>query len=127
MLQAQGAVVTGGSRGIGAAIVRRLAAEGAGVVFGYRSDERAADAVLRQVHDAGGRAWAVAADLAEPDRCRLAAEGWYRGGGCSVKAGGGPWGSWEDPGLLVYAGGGVPLREACVEEVMVAMLDWAWC
>lgn len=67
MLEELGAVVTGGSRGIGAAIVRRLASEGAGVVFGYRSDEQAAKAVLKQVHDAGGCAWAVAADLAEPD------------------------------------------------------------
>lgn len=70
MLQEQGAVVTGGSRGIGAAIVCRLASEGAGVVFGYRSDEQAADTVLKQVHDAGGQAWAVAADLAEPDELR---------------------------------------------------------
>lgn len=62
MLHEQGAVVTGGSRGIGAAIVRRLAAEGAGVVFGYRSDAEAADAVVKEVEEAGGRAWAVAAD-----------------------------------------------------------------
>jgi 3-oxoacyl-[acyl-carrier protein] reductase len=68
MLHEQGAVVTGGSRGIGAAIVRRLAAEGAGVVFGYRSDAEAADAVVKEVEEAGGRAWAVAADLASPDQ-----------------------------------------------------------
>lgn len=69
-LQDRAAVVTGGSRGIGAAIVRRLAGEGADVVFGYHSDERAANAVLEQVHDTGGRAWAVAADIAEPAELR---------------------------------------------------------
>jgi 3-oxoacyl-[acyl-carrier protein] reductase len=46
------AVVTGGSRGIGRAIVRRLAADGARVVFSYRQDQAAADALAREVGDA---------------------------------------------------------------------------
>lgn len=46
------AVVTGGSRGIGRAIVRRLAADGARVVFSYRQDKAAADALAREFADA---------------------------------------------------------------------------
>jgi 3-oxoacyl-[acyl-carrier protein] reductase len=46
------AVVTGGSRGIGAAIVRRLAAEGARVVFSFRDDKAAAEALAGEVGDA---------------------------------------------------------------------------
>ncbi|URN18478.1 MULTISPECIES: SDR family oxidoreductase [Streptomyces] len=59
------AVVTGGSRGIGRAVVERLVRDGATVVFGYASDGRAA----RQVEEAcGGRAVAVRADSADPDQ-----------------------------------------------------------
>ncbi|HSZ40503.1 MAG TPA: SDR family oxidoreductase [Trebonia sp.] len=46
------AVVTGGSRGIGRAIVRRLAADGARVVFSFRADKAAADALAREIGDA---------------------------------------------------------------------------
>lgn len=46
------AVVTGGSRGIGRAIVRRLAADGARVVFSFRDDKAAADALAKEVGDA---------------------------------------------------------------------------
>jgi 3-oxoacyl-[acyl-carrier protein] reductase len=56
------AVVTGGSRGIGRAIVRRLAADGARVVFSYRHDKAAADALAREVGDAV----AVRADQEDP-------------------------------------------------------------
>ncbi|QEV16623.1 SDR family NAD(P)-dependent oxidoreductase [Streptomyces alboniger] len=58
-------VVTGGSRGIGAAICRRLAVEGHDVVVGYRSDEAAARAVTAEVESAGRRALAVAVDTAD--------------------------------------------------------------
>ncbi|MEU9083741.1 SDR family oxidoreductase [Streptomyces sp. NPDC048357] len=58
-------VVTGGSRGIGAAICRRLAAEGHDVVVGYRSNEAAAQAVAAEVEAAGQRALAVAVDTAD--------------------------------------------------------------
>lgn len=59
----RGAVVTGGSRGIGRAIVRRLVADGATVLFTYRADEAAATEVVR---DCGGAARAVRADVAVP-------------------------------------------------------------
>ena len=65
-LEGKAAVVTGGSRGIGRAIVERLAADGATVVFNYaRSDEDAA-ALERAVHDTGGKAHAVRIDLTAP-------------------------------------------------------------
>ncbi|MFI6513509.1 glucose 1-dehydrogenase [Streptosporangium sp. NPDC050855] len=66
VLEGKAAVVTGGSRGIGRAIVERLARDGADVVFGYASDAAAAADVERTVKEAGGSARAVQADLAEP-------------------------------------------------------------
>lgn len=68
ILDGLAAVVTGGSRGIGAAIVRRLAADGAAVLFGYATDAERADSVVNEVRRAGGAAWAVQADLARPDQ-----------------------------------------------------------
>lgn len=58
------ALVTGGARGIGAAVVRRLAAEGARVAFVYRGANAAADALVADVTAAGGLAFAVQADVA---------------------------------------------------------------
>jgi 3-oxoacyl-[acyl-carrier protein] reductase len=66
-LNGKGAVVTGGSRGIGRALVRRLAAEGATVLFNFaRSADQAAE-LERAVGDAGGEARGIQADLREPD------------------------------------------------------------
>ncbi|MFI9321326.1 glucose 1-dehydrogenase [Kitasatospora aureofaciens] len=65
VVEGKAAVVTGGSRGIGRAIVERLAREGADVVLGYASDRAAAEAVVGAVAATGGRAWAVRADLGE--------------------------------------------------------------
>jgi 3-oxoacyl-[acyl-carrier protein] reductase len=62
ILDGKGALVTGGSRGIGRAIVKRLAADGAVVVFSYLRNETAAQDVVREVAEAGGRAFAVRAD-----------------------------------------------------------------
>ena len=60
------AVVTGGSRGIGAAVCRALAASGARVVVGYRSGEAEAEAVVASIAAAGGRAEPAAVDVADP-------------------------------------------------------------
>ncbi|MFB0620827.1 SDR family NAD(P)-dependent oxidoreductase [Streptomyces sp. AGS-58] len=62
------AVVTGGSRGIGAAVATRLAAEGAAVVVGYRGNQQAADELVRTLVTKGGRAMALRADVANPDQ-----------------------------------------------------------
>ena len=64
-LQGRRAIVTGGSRGIGAAIVRRLAAEGANVVFTYSASADAAAALVVDVAASGGRAIALRADSAD--------------------------------------------------------------
>ncbi|MFJ1586849.1 SDR family NAD(P)-dependent oxidoreductase [Streptomyces sp. NPDC088197] len=66
VLKGKTAVVTGGSRGIGRAIVERLARDGADVVFGYARDAEAAADVVRTVEEAGGTARALRADLVEP-------------------------------------------------------------
>jgi NAD(P)-dependent dehydrogenase (short-subunit alcohol dehydrogenase family) len=69
------AIVTGGSRGIGAATARLLGSQGADVVVNYQSDRAAADAVVRDIAAAGGRGLAVAADVGkEADIVRLFAE-----------------------------------------------------
>jgi 3-oxoacyl-[acyl-carrier protein] reductase len=60
------ALVTGASRGIGAAIARALAAEGWPVGVNYRRDERGAAEVVEQIESAGGRALALRADVSDP-------------------------------------------------------------
>jgi 3-oxoacyl-[acyl-carrier protein] reductase len=67
VLSGKSALVTGGSRGIGRAIVERLANDGADVVFGFHSDRRAAD---KTVAATGGRAHAVQADQGDPAEVR---------------------------------------------------------
>ncbi len=61
------AVVTGGSRGIGRAIVLRLATQGADVAFSYRGNEPAAQAVVAEVEALGRTAIAVQGDAAQQD------------------------------------------------------------
>jgi 3-oxoacyl-[acyl-carrier protein] reductase len=65
------ALVTGGSRGIGRAIVQAFAAEGAKVAVVYRGSQEAAEALVKEVQAAGGTAIAVQCDVADP----AAAEG----------------------------------------------------
>jgi 3-oxoacyl-[acyl-carrier protein] reductase len=60
------AVVTGASKGIGAAIAQQLAAEGAAVVVNYSSSKAGAEKVVAEITGNGGKAIAVQADLAKP-------------------------------------------------------------
>ena len=59
------AVVTGASKGIGAAVAKALAAEGAAVVVNYASSKTGADAVVQAITNAGGRAIAVQGDVSK--------------------------------------------------------------
>jgi len=69
------AVVTGASKGIGAAIAKHLAAEGAAVVVNYASSKAGADRVVSEISTAGGKAVAVQADVSKgPEIERLFAD-----------------------------------------------------
>ncbi|GAA4314662.1 3-oxoacyl-ACP reductase family protein [Compostibacter hankyongensis] len=66
-LSQQAALITGGSRGIGAAIAKRLAREGADVALTYQHAEEKAEAVVRQIRNEGVKALAIRADSADPE------------------------------------------------------------
>src|SRR6202162_2597544 len=61
------ALVTGGSRGIGAAIAKRLAAEGASVAVTYSKGAEAAASLVKEIEREGGKAIAIQADAADAD------------------------------------------------------------
>src|SRR6266481_6085023 len=68
------ALVTGGSRGIGAAIAKRLAADGANVAITYAKDASAASAVVKAIERDGGKAIAIQADAADAEAVKGAVE-----------------------------------------------------
>lgn len=71
-LQGKAAFVQGGSRGIGAAIVQRLANEGASVAFTYIFSEEKAQALVKTIEASGGKAVAIKADSADENSVRTA-------------------------------------------------------
>jgi 3-oxoacyl-[acyl-carrier protein] reductase len=73
-LKDQVALVTGGSRGIGRAIVKALAAEGARTAFVFRGNKEAADALCAEIKQAGGSALALQCDVTRPGEVKECVE-----------------------------------------------------
>lgn len=68
------AIVSGGSRGIGAATAKRLASDGFATAVIYRASTREAEAVVAEIKAGGGAAIAVKADISKPEACTAAVE-----------------------------------------------------
>jgi len=68
------ALITGASRGIGAAIAKALAKDGYGIIVNYRSQHEQAEAVCAEIRATGGRAWPMAFDVRDRDAAKSALE-----------------------------------------------------
>src|ERR1700745_3438438 len=73
-LEGKIALITGGSRGIGAAIAKRLATHGANVAITYTKGADAAASVVKEIERAGGKAIAIQADAADADASKAAVD-----------------------------------------------------
>ena len=73
-LEGKIALITGGSRGIGAAIAKRLAADGANVAITYTKGVDAAASVVKEIEGAGRNAIAIQADATDADAVEAAVE-----------------------------------------------------
>src|SRR5713101_8277182 len=103
------ALVTGGSRGIGEGIVRRLALDGAAVAFTYSSSEEKAKRIASEIETAGGKALPIEADSASAEDVRAAFVGiqaaseHMKGGGRIVLIGSNTAVRTAFPGASVYS------------------------
>ncbi len=73
-LEGKVAFVTGGSRGIGAGIAKRLAADGAAVAITYTKDSAAAASVVKAIEQSGGKAFAIQADSTNAEAVQAAVQ-----------------------------------------------------
>jgi len=80
------ALVTGGSRGIGAAIAKRLAADGASVAITYAKDASAASAVVKAIELGGGKAIAIQADAVDVEAVKSVRRGKSPENGVAARA-----------------------------------------
>jgi 3-oxoacyl-[acyl-carrier protein] reductase len=73
-LEGKIALITGGSRGIGAGIAKRLAADGANIAITYTKGANAASSVIKEIESTGRKAIAIQADAADPEAVKAAVE-----------------------------------------------------